>query len=318
MKTAILTDEHRELFAEMDPFFFLERGGLPNRVCIGAVMEGGEGAFDDPAGLMVLCIEREAVTVEWICVRGKYRMQKVGSVLMAIAFRAAHDSGHERLNMYVNREFGRKDVCLYESAFLSDYGFKKDKELPGEWAAELGELDGSYIDGVGEGKKLSLPLGGLRGDTREEFYRELEGLDGKAFLYDPVTAADMADQELSRVYYNEGKLKSLVFIEKLGENLYITGFWGESNLSLAMAFAPAIENAVKKYGNNRQIRLIKNSSKNRETALCFFPDPPAKSSGYYASVTDYYSEMKDLEVDPEEVVMISGGVLEEADMQDHG
>lgn len=296
MKTAIILEEHISLFAELDPFGFLDRAYFPDRVCLGTVVEGKDGGNDIPAGLMILHMMDKMVIVEWIYVRPELRMHGIGSSLMAHAFKSAEAAGYDRL--YLSRDMlpDRDKVCLYEEDFFSEYNFEDEKGFSGEWIKSVSDM-------------LKHPVLGKNADRHKKTYslNELSDLkllelkeyvmdkDGDFFLYEPAFTDEFADKDISRVLIEKDRITGVILIQDGGDELYITGLFSENrmdNVALCHGALMAIE---AKYGKEKAVHVLKYRNTDLDLVTGLLGDEHLGGSILSASVSDYYDAVDSFE-----------------------
>ena len=232
MKIAVILSEHLKFFEELDPFGFLERGTFPDRVCIGAVVENEEAECDDPAGLLVLKLQVDYITVEWIYVKEEYRMQGIGGALMEYAFNVSEDVGFDKLRLYLNEMPGRPKYCPYEIEFLNDYCFVPVSELNGEFSTTVKKLLKHPVVGASADKnKKTVAAAELSDSQKQAFRKYVDKKDSTGFLYDKSYVMKFADKNISRVVQGKEGVSGAILVQNNGENLYVTGlsFEGRSD-----------------------------------------------------------------------------------------
>ena len=259
MKITGIKKEHLDLFADMDPLEYLERADFPDRICLGAFLEDEETGTDDPAGLMILRKSEDSLTVEWICVRAKYRYRGVGSSLMDHAYEMADDMGFKKLQIYLNSDYGRDEICPGEEDFVEEFNIEDSEELYGEWIAEtrdLSKLDFMESEDVPEMSCHSL----IEMDARrvKEFLGKQNENEDSAFLYNPKNAgARILDDDTSMFLVRDGKISGAVLSQMCGETLFVVGFLANSKSEAKMLLKHFVKSVGRKYGARQEIRVIK-------------------------------------------------------------
>lgn len=124
-KNVLLTAEYLDFFAPLDPYDFLSKGMLQDRVCIGTALIGEGEEKDKPAGLLICRLTAGAIVIEWIYVDADNRFKGIGAGLMKCAFEESRKRGFSELYTYIIPLKDRDKVCPYEDLFLEDYLFEQ-------------------------------------------------------------------------------------------------------------------------------------------------------------------------------------------------
>ena len=306
MKIAVLVPEHRNLFADMDPFFFLERGDFPNRICVGAVEEKAGKEADDPAGLMILKLGETTVTLEWIFVKGEYRMKGIGTALMEYAFSFAQDMGAAHLALYLSQNRERTLLCPYESEFLNEYSFIPVSVLSGEWSTDIGSLIKHPAIGVGADKnKATVPVSELKGRRFDALKEYVSGQPATDFLYNREFIVDLSDKDVSRVVLSNVGISGAIFVQESGQSLYVTGLCSSARLDELALLHGALLSAKKKYGADKRIVVLECGEKYKGMLKGLFAGEPVRSCFYEATVKDYMNNL-DSFIKPQNRLLAAG------------
>ncbi|MBR5421421.1 MAG: GNAT family N-acetyltransferase [Lachnospiraceae bacterium] len=308
MKISMLREEYYDFFAELDPFFFLERAQLPGYLCLGAVMEGEP--FDKPAALMVLRASEDALIVEWLFVKGEYRMQAVGRDMMGHAFRLAREGGLEKLCLYVNKEYGRSEVCLFEKSFLDEYNFTLEQKLGGEWLTDVESI--LALPGYEDAEDIlpeTQPLGSLKSTERSAFLQEMAKND-KAVMLFPSDDSDIGfDPELSRISHSGGKITGAILYLDIQSSLYVCGMLARNKTELQALVWSSVSAAAKKYGADKQLRIICYTEQYKQQLKDLLPDEAVQNELFTASVEEYFATLSEVKALKEDMPVISEVIL---------
>ncbi len=258
MKIAEIQKEDWDLFADMDPLEYLERAELPDRICLGAFLENEDTGADDPAGLMILRKTDDSLTVEWVCVRAHQRYRGVGSSLMDHAYEMADEMGFKKLQIYMNSDYGRDEICPGEEDFLEEFNIEKTEELYGEWTAEtrvLSKLDlmkNEDAPGV-----ICKSLKEVGAKSANEFLGKLYDNEDAVLLYDPKKGgAGILDEDTCVFSVKEGRITGAVLTQMCGETLFVVGFTAATKKEALMLLKHFIKKAGSTYGQTQEIRVI--------------------------------------------------------------
>ena len=124
MKLVLIKEEEKVLFAELDPFGFLDSEERVNELCFGAVEEGEDG--DIPVGLMICFHDDELMMVRWLLVAPEYRGKGYGDELLSAAFTAAQNAGLKEVGAYLTKDKDRELICPDEEMYLKMNAFDRE------------------------------------------------------------------------------------------------------------------------------------------------------------------------------------------------
>ena len=263
MKITELRKEHRDFFADMDPLMFLERTEFPDRVCLVAFIgeEDDEKAKgkDIPAGLLIYRKAKECLMIEWVCVRAQYRYDGVGSELVDKVFGIAQEKGMDTVEIYLNGEYGREEICPGEEDYIDDFLFGGEKKLFGEWLIETRNLLKSAVCSETDPKEFQCRC--LKDIAPSQLNSDLKTLVSKEefnALYDMSEYGfGPIDRETGFISYMGNKPSGAILTVMSGETLYVTGFIASRKSEASMLARYAIKAAGKKYGGSQEVRIIK-------------------------------------------------------------
>ncbi len=292
MKIAVLLSEHLLYFSGLDPFNFLERGDFPDRICVGAVETNEKSGYDEPVGLMILHLQVDYVSVEWIFVDGQHRMRGIGSALMEHAFNLAANLGFDKLRLYLNEMPDRTLFCPYEADFIKEYSFVPVSLLPGEWSTDVEALmDHPAIGHKAHKNKKTVAVSELNEEQKKKLMEFVQSENSSCFLYNKNYVVELSDRNISRVLLRKDEIKGTIFLQSNGENIYVTGLScknREDELSLCHG---ALMAAGESDGESRGIHVLEYDNIYSGTLKGLFGDEPIRNSIYEASVTDYFEKL---------------------------
>ena len=313
MKITELRKDHRDFFADMDPLMFLERAELPDRECLAAFIteEDDESAKgkDIPAGLLIYRKTKESLMIEWVCVRAEYRYDGVGSELVDKVFNIAQENGMDTVEIYLNGEFGRDEICPGEEDYIDDFLFSGEKELFGEWLIETRTLLKSAVCSEPDPKDFECKC--LKDIAPSQLNSDLKALVSREdfnALYDMSEYGfGPIDRETGFISYMGNKPSGVILTVMSGETLYVTGFLASRKSEAGMLARYAIKAAGKKYGGSQEVRIIKYTEDYTDiieaVAAGLKGVKPVKNTVYSADVKKHIETVNAFEPDDVEVTI---------------
>ena len=274
MKIGILMKEQRELFADMDPFWMMERLELPGYFAMAATEFDEEENSELPAGLMIGEILSDKLIVEWIYVQNEFRSRGIGAQLLDAAFTIARKNNLPTVCAYLSEEWGRELVCPSEEVFLEAYGFGNRSSLAGEWLTNLQALsEQEYFQQPTDDLPIVTPLQQL---TRSQAKTALDTLAGKedAAMLCPINGQQASfDEELSFLLSSKGEIKGGILVKCLSRNrnevregkvvllakekvLYPVLLCASSESEQQALLSAALQAAMKKYAKDTEVHIL--------------------------------------------------------------
>ncbi len=272
MKIALMQEDYRDMFLDMDPLGYTERDRFPGRITMVATVEDDWQRGDQPAGLIVVNRREDRLVIEWLCVREKFRTEGVGEALLDAALRGATAEGLSVMSAYINDEYGRDIVCPHEREYLLDHMFEEEEELSGEWIDEArmvlkcAEKESINCEGV-------LPVSKMSGAMREQMLAQLHRDEAHNVSVYPVEdAMHLIDPTLSGMILHKDDTYSVLLAQKCNDTIYPVVFSAKDDDAMMKLLVYTAKTAEEAYGPKTLIRIIESSDRYTNAISRMMPD----------------------------------------------
>ncbi len=298
MKIGIVERDLQGLFSDFDPFGFLDRGQLPNHICLVAVKKkenDGDNAKteDEPLGLMLLFVTGKSVVVEWLFVPEEFSKQGVGKALLSYAYRLAKEKGSEFLFAYVNRINHREEICPGEMDYLKEYGFFEIQDLPGEWHMSLLDLQKQTIIQEKSTKKMELKaIRDLEPALRKRIMDRLPEVPACDLLFGNDDTHAWVDPHISVVCFEKKKPVGVLTGCYIQGTIYVTGIFASNEEILKAVFHSFTEKAAERFGEEQTVAVVKYMDAYEDELWKIFQNGWTPSLLYASRVDAYFDNIK--------------------------
>lgn len=305
MKIAILREEQKDYFLDMDPLMMLERLEFPNTFALAATETNAQTTEELPAGLMICSLQSDSLIIEWLYVASQYRTQGIGEQLLLTAFQMAEQNQLSTVCAYINQEFGREQICSGEETFFKDRLFTEEQQLPGEWITDLRTLsEQPYFKQQPDSLPSVTPLQQMTRAKAREAIASLAALEQASMLYPAADQRAVFDEELCFLLISGGEVCGGILVQCISRHLYEISddtivnsekqnvlypvlFATNSALEETALLSSVMEAASKKYEPDTEIHIILRNDAYAGLMHAIMPENNPKSKLLIANVADY-------------------------------
>ena len=201
-------------FRIFDPLDRLDLAALPGTVVLGAVNMEDE-KDPEPAGLLIATEQEDRYILEWLAVSPHYRNQKVGEELLDMVFSISAKAGLPFFSVRCTREIiNNGDGYFKTSCFEKEEETGRAYRLPMKEFFQAKSLPDKEDDSVVFSVK---DLKAAERDRIRDYVEKTRRLQSLSFR--PLKITD-ADQELSSVWLEDGRIHGVLFLLSCGKRHY--------------------------------------------------------------------------------------------------